>query len=554
MLFNTIECKQLALLLLLLTFFNTTHATSKNIAVGSAHSCALTSSQQIECWGADFAGQSTPPEGQFLQLSAGMHTGCAIRNDNALICWGGYYDPTAVPQGTFIHVSAYKERYCAVRTDNTLVCWGEISEEEIAEMPQTAEFIEVYVGNYKHSCAIKTDRSVACWGYDKNPFDAPSPSMQGSVPAEIQGRAFSAFAVGNLHNCGILADTQTLYCWGANSHSEINAPQDVTFTDIAAGGYTTCGLMSNGLMRCWGNFDEEQTLAPPNSDCQCGLNEDPLQCMCIQQVGTPLREISSIGYHICGISADGRQRICWGKNNRGQADTTFAPQFCQAVGVNRDTSEMFFINPADFSITTKPLLGLPALPLSVDTYINGLYFFATQNGVYVTSEPSDANSYTTLQHPSLIDIQDISVSPDGDIWGWDSQTGLWSITANPANGIPDINTFNINVAPPLGINITHLSWEYVGDVVYGVQQNSGENAALWSYQPSTGAVKTICASAMSSLGQVTAFDAMNESWLLFSTNQQTHIRLLNLDGCQWIFDGEVAPQLPNIVGLGWQCL
>lgn len=39
------------------------------------------------CWGANNYGQSSPPEGTFVQVSVGLHS-CGLRSDGTLTCWG----------------------------------------------------------------------------------------------------------------------------------------------------------------------------------------------------------------------------------------------------------------------------------------------------------------------------------------------------------------------------------------------------------------------------------------------------------------------------------
>jgi alpha-tubulin suppressor-like RCC1 family protein len=42
----------------------------------------------IECWGSSTLGETTPPAGSFVALSAGVSHSCAIRADATHVCWG----------------------------------------------------------------------------------------------------------------------------------------------------------------------------------------------------------------------------------------------------------------------------------------------------------------------------------------------------------------------------------------------------------------------------------------------------------------------------------
>jgi hypothetical protein len=67
-----------------------------------------------------------PPDGTFLQVSAGQYHTCGIRTDNTLVCWGYnlYGQVGKVPDGEFKQVDAGYGHACAITTDNRLYCWG----------------------------------------------------------------------------------------------------------------------------------------------------------------------------------------------------------------------------------------------------------------------------------------------------------------------------------------------------------------------------------------------------------------------------------------------
>ena len=120
------------------------------VAVRSAHSCSLAGTA-LSCWGLNLAGQlgdgtmSTSPipvavGGAWLQVAVGSAHSCAIAVDHSLWCWGdnsrgavgdGSMElsrgvPTRVgDQVTWQSVTAGDGDSCGLRSDGSLWCWGD---------------------------------------------------------------------------------------------------------------------------------------------------------------------------------------------------------------------------------------------------------------------------------------------------------------------------------------------------------------------------------------------------------------------------------------------
>jgi hypothetical protein len=78
-------------------------------------------------------GQAKAPEGKLVQLSAGGHHTCGVREDGAVLCWGagqagqkgiGQREQSVVPAGRFVEVAAGDAHTCAVTSDGYVRCWG----------------------------------------------------------------------------------------------------------------------------------------------------------------------------------------------------------------------------------------------------------------------------------------------------------------------------------------------------------------------------------------------------------------------------------------------
>ena len=76
-------------------------------------------------WGDNSFGEGDAPEGQFIDLSAGLDHTCAIDLEGAIQCWGynehGQSDP---PEGTFEKISAGYFHSCAIDSNGRVECWG----------------------------------------------------------------------------------------------------------------------------------------------------------------------------------------------------------------------------------------------------------------------------------------------------------------------------------------------------------------------------------------------------------------------------------------------
>jgi alpha-tubulin suppressor-like RCC1 family protein len=132
------------------------------ISAGNTHTCALTTTGAIYCWGADAFGQlgngtarsnsasPTPidvtglPAGTtWTQLASGFASACALATSGTLYCWGGFgadgvlgnggtanqqsavaVDMSALPAGTQWRSVSNNYAVCGLTTQNEVYCWG----------------------------------------------------------------------------------------------------------------------------------------------------------------------------------------------------------------------------------------------------------------------------------------------------------------------------------------------------------------------------------------------------------------------------------------------
>lgn len=234
------------------------------VSAGFGHTCALTTSGGIKCWGADVSPASNNGElgngansgalapgdvigfaagAGALAVAAGKSFTCAVTATGGAKCWGanvfdqlGNNDPVFADQNTPVNVLGLTSGVASVAT-------GEI-----------------------HACALTNTGGVKCWGYAQNGAlgNNSQASFTQPVAADVTGltSGVAAITAGTSHTCAMKSTGEVL-CWGSNAQGQIgdgtntqrNTPVSVASGAIAisAGAFHTCILTAVGVSQCWGN-------------------------------------------------------------------------------------------------------------------------------------------------------------------------------------------------------------------------------------------------------------------------------------------------------------
>ena len=136
---------------------------------------------EVACWEHAVSAQQPPAAGPLAAASVGGDHGCGVGSaDGSLMCWhtytqqpfdlgeglaGGFSDVALGPNGSG----------CAIRADHTLGCWGDFAALEGASAvpiaPPGGEFTQVAVARH-HACAIRAGGDAVCWGHHHDGADA----------------------------------------------------------------------------------------------------------------------------------------------------------------------------------------------------------------------------------------------------------------------------------------------------------------------------------------------------------------------------------------------
>ncbi len=96
--------------------------------VGGWHTCKLDNEGDAECVGRNDSGQINVPNSKFLSLDAGREHTCGVTTSNRLLCWGSDTFGQATPLGgsdyASVHSNGFANFNCALTQERKVRCWG----------------------------------------------------------------------------------------------------------------------------------------------------------------------------------------------------------------------------------------------------------------------------------------------------------------------------------------------------------------------------------------------------------------------------------------------
>jgi alpha-tubulin suppressor-like RCC1 family protein len=332
-------------------------AVAASITAGLSHTCAILTDHTVKCWGRN----------QFGQLGLGDKVN---RGDDPGEM-GAALPAVALGTGrTATAITAGQNHTCALLDDSTVKCWGYAGYgalgsgnqlnrgDETGEMGDNMPVVDLGTGRTAtaisatadFTCALLDNATIKCWG--NNVFGVlglgaaghrgdGAGEMGDNLPAVDLGPGRTALAVvtGGLQACAIL-DDHTVKCWGNNEFGQLGLGDTVirgdnagemganlpivalgagrTALSIASGEGSTCALLDDHSVKCWGVDDHAQLGdgGGGNRGDAAGEMGDALPAVDLGR-GRTATAMTSGGAHVC-VLLDDHTTKCWGDNAYGQ--------------------------------------------------------------------------------------------------------------------------------------------------------------------------------------------------------------------------------------------
>ena len=268
------------------------------ISGGVGHTCALNSSGNVLCWGNNHNGQlgddstinrsypafvvdrdgSTTSLSGVVQLSAGDNHTCVLTSTETVLCWGdGAYGTLGSSSEIAYNVIYSKD--VGVYRDAPLAVLTQQGGSLLSGIAQVAS-------GYQHTCALTLDRHVKCWGRSEGgalgdngvvtadqswfPVDVVGEDTDGNGSGDGLLSNIVQITLGLQYACALNAQGKA-WCWGQGEFGKLgtgstdnkNYPVSVIagsgsssslsrIVEIVSHGWTTCALSEEGRVLRWG--------------------------------------------------------------------------------------------------------------------------------------------------------------------------------------------------------------------------------------------------------------------------------------------------------------
>ena len=378
----------------------------QSISSGGSHTCALTTNGNVKCWGNGSSGklgngsisgvESTPvdvhtsfsdatPLSGITAISSGASHTCALTTDDNVKCWGygssgrlgngstsglkstpvdvHTSSEDASPLSDITAISSGSSHTCVLTTNDNVKCWGLGSSGRLGngstsgvestpvdvhtsfEDTNPLSDIAAINSGSENTCALTINGNVKCWGKGSSGrLGNGSTSGVESTPVDVHTSFedtnplsdIAAISLASENACAITTLTTggNVKCWGKGSYGrlgngatdESSTPVDVhtSFSDatplsgitaISSGNSHTCALTTDGNVKCWGRGNYGNL-----GNGETNGSSTPVDVHTSFSDATPLSGITAISAgasYVCALTTDGNIK-CWGNGGNGE--------------------------------------------------------------------------------------------------------------------------------------------------------------------------------------------------------------------------------------------
>ncbi|MBN2361677.1 MAG: hypothetical protein JXR83_19650 [Deltaproteobacteria bacterium] len=325
------------------------------VAAGDSHTCAVTQSSPLKCWGANNQGQ--------LGLGSTREYGGAPGEMGAAL------PAVELPSGWAVQLlAAGRAHTCVNALDATgaqrLACWGSNGSGQLGigdvltrgdaldEMAAGLKPVGLHqrqvaqlVAGKDTNCILTGDGEIDCWGDNGvGQLGLGDTLSRGDDPDELGVRLQFVDLAGIAkriahrgdHGCAVIVDGR-VKCWGGNASGQLGLddtrgrgdepgemgillpPVDLGFfaeaNEVVVGSDFSCALLPNGDVRCWGANDRGQ-LGLGDTAARSGPGGDQGVPVDLDQ-SAAIKVVVAGDRHACALFSNGGVR-CWGDNAFGQ--------------------------------------------------------------------------------------------------------------------------------------------------------------------------------------------------------------------------------------------
>jgi alpha-tubulin suppressor-like RCC1 family protein len=319
----------------------------QRIAGGEDHTCAITPSGGVKCWGGNSRGQlgngtntdSAVPVAVtglgsgIISVATGQSFSCALTSARTVKCWGkGDYGQlgnnqngdatTPVDVQSLSDVSSIAagcKHMCATTNAGDAKCWGWNDEGQIGNGNNSNVSLPVsvlgitsnaaFISAGFHSSCAATATGALCWGDDSQGELGDGFQNAQTKPVAVTQLAFAPMIMvsGAYQGFAYGPTGPQLAAWGANATT---GGVSTSIQNASAGDGYTCVLQNGGVL-CWGSNNLGQ------------LGSGSTSTTATTSASAPIGLASNVAYfgagfdHACAVTTSGGVK-CWGNNANGE--------------------------------------------------------------------------------------------------------------------------------------------------------------------------------------------------------------------------------------------